>query len=71
MNYSHVMLDAVVVIKDGCPIRLSIEGDDFVQITCGHSMNDRFEFSIEHKALRQLTKLCVDMVAKMDSATPQ
>lgn len=71
MSFNNVMVDAVVFIKNDCPIKVSIEGADFVQITCGQSMNDRLEFSIEHEAMRQLTKLCVDAVTKMDSARQQ
>jgi hypothetical protein len=71
MSTSHVELDAFVVIKNGCPIKVTIEGPDFVQISCGQTLNDRFDFSIEHKAMRELAKLCMDTVAKMDSKSPQ
>lgn len=71
MSTNHVDLDAFVTIKNGCPITVTIEGADFVQITCGQTPNDKFEFSIEHKAMRELTALCVATVAKMDSASPR
>lgn len=71
MDNYNVMVDAVVFIKNGCPIEITVEGSDFIGITCGNSTNDRFEFSIEHGAMRKFTKLCVDAVAKMDGDNPE
>ena len=68
MNHFNVMVDAVVQINNGCPIKAIVGEDDSLAIVCGETINERFEFSIEQKAARELVRVCSEALAELDGA---
>lgn len=57
---------AYVVIRQGCPIAVSIDNHDQVQITCGTIGVDAFEFVTEVDALRAIVELGLDALEEID-----
>ena len=57
---------AYVVIRHGCPIAISIDNVDQVQITCGTIGVDAFEFVLETEALRAIVELGLDVLEEID-----
>lgn len=57
---------AYVVIRRGCPIALSIDNHDQVQLTCGTIGVDAFEFILEVEALRAIVELGLDALEEID-----
>ena len=71
MSHFHVMVDAVVQINDGCPIKAIVSEDGELAIVCGQTINERFEFGIGPNAARELVRVCSEVLAKLDGANPQ
>jgi hypothetical protein len=57
---------AYVVIRRGCPIAVSIDNHDQVQITCGTIGVDAFEFVLEIDALRAIVELGLDAIEEIE-----
>ncbi len=57
---------AYVVIRQGCPIAISIDNADQVQITCGTIGVDAFEFVLETEALRAIVELGTDALEEIE-----
>jgi hypothetical protein len=55
-----------VVVREGCPIAMSIDNDDQVQVTCGTVGVDAFEFVLQREALRAIVELGTDALEEMD-----
>jgi hypothetical protein len=55
-----------VVIREGCPVAMSIDNADQVQVTCGTVGVDAFEFVLAREALRAIVELGADALAEMD-----
>lgn len=58
---------AYVVITDRCPIGITTEGDDYVEINCGRSRDDHFEFVLHREALRTIINLGAGALRRMDN----
>ena len=56
---------AYVVIRHGCPIAITIDNADQVQITCGTIGVDAFEFVMETEALRAVVELGIDALEEI------
>ncbi|MDQ3786743.1 MAG: hypothetical protein M3422_05795 [Actinomycetota bacterium] len=56
---------AYVVIRRGCPIAISIDNVDQVQITCGTIGVDAFEFVMETEALLAVVELGTDALEEI------
>lgn len=57
---------AYVVITDRCPIAITTEGDDYVEINCGRSRDEHFEFVLHREALRTILTLGTEALQRMD-----
>lgn len=64
----HTKLEqrAYVIMRDGCPMRIAIEQDDFVEIVCGETRDEHFEFVLHQEALRTLVGLGTAALRRMD-----
>lgn len=66
-----LIVSSYVVIKHGCPLAISVDGPDQVQVTCGRVPSDSFEFVMEREALRAFVQLGSDALAEMDPTEPR
>ena len=71
MHGKDLLVSSYVVIKKGCPLTFSFEGTDHVQITCGRTPNDVFEFLIERDAMGPFAQLCTDAWQAMNATGPR
>ncbi|MFC4852430.1 hypothetical protein [Actinophytocola glycyrrhizae] len=55
-----------MIIRDGCPIAISVDGADQAQITCGWVPSAAFEFVVQREALRALVEVGTDALAEME-----
>ena len=63
---ANLVVSSYVVIRDGCPVAMSIDNADQVQITCGTIGVDAFEFVLQREALRAIVELGGEVLAEMD-----
>jgi hypothetical protein len=66
---TDLLVSSYVVIREGCPLAITVDGPDQVQITCGRIPTDAFEFVMQREALRALVELGTDALEMMDSPT--
>lgn len=65
---ADLVVSSYVIIKEGCPVAVCVDGPDQVQITCGRLPSDAFEFIMQREALRAFVELGLDALAQMDNA---
>lgn len=65
---TSLLVSSYVIIKEGCPLAISVDGADQVQITCGWVPSDAFEFVMQREALRALVELGTDALEQMDAS---
>jgi hypothetical protein len=63
---ASLVVSSYVIIREGCPIAISVDGPDQVQITCGWPPSETFEFTMSRQALRAIVELGVDALREMD-----
>lgn len=63
-----LVVQSYVIINEGCPLAITTEGTDHVQIRCGGVANDAFEIVLQHQALRALVELGTDALREIDDA---
>lgn len=51
MSYPVLEQMAYVIMRDGCSVRVAIEQDDCVEIACGRSGREQFEFVLYREVL--------------------
>lgn len=68
MTSSTLRQSSYVVIADGCPMAVTTQGDDYVEINCGQARDEHFEFVLHREALRTLVGLGTEALRRMDSA---
>ena len=61
-----LVVSSYVVIREGCPLAMSTEGDDHVQIVCGWPPDDAFEIVLQRQALRALLEIGADALERLD-----
>lgn len=61
-----LVVGSYVVIKEGCPLAISVDGPDQAQITCGRAPTDAFEVVLQREPLRALIELGTDALREMD-----
>jgi len=61
-----LVVSSYVVIQEGCPLAVSAEGTDHVQIVCGWPPHDAFEIVLERQALRALSEIVTDALERLD-----
>ncbi|MDQ3788516.1 MAG: hypothetical protein M3422_14900, partial [Actinomycetota bacterium] len=70
MLAESLVVNSYVVIRKGCPLAVSAEGPDHVQIVCGWPPYNAFELVMEHQALRALVEITTEALAQLDAAQP-
>jgi len=63
---TSLVVSSYVIIKEGCPIAISVDGPDQAQITCGRVPTEAFEFVVQREALRALVEVGTDALLEMD-----
>ena len=63
-----LVVNAYVVIQNGCPLAVSMEGPDHVQIICGWPPHNAFELVMEPQALRAMVEIGIDALNQFDGA---
>ncbi|MFI7672598.1 hypothetical protein [Actinophytocola sp. NPDC049390] len=63
---ASLVVSSYVIIREGCPLAVSVDGPDQAQITCGWLPSDAFEFTVSRSALRALVELATDALLEMD-----
>jgi hypothetical protein len=63
---TDLVVSSYVIIREGCPVAISIDGPDQAQITCGTIPADAFEFVLQREALRAIVQLGTDALHEMD-----
>lgn len=67
MSHQALEQKAYVIMRDGCSVRISIEQEDFVEISCGREGREQFEFVLYREVLREIVKLGGEALRKMDA----
>jgi hypothetical protein len=67
---TDLVVSSYVVIKHGCPVAMSVDSPDQVQVMCGRGPREAFEFVMEREALRAFVELGTDALRQMDGAEP-
>lgn len=65
---TSLVVNAYVIIKEGCPLAISVQSPDQAEIVCGWAPNRSFDFVMQREALRALVQLGIDALEKMDEA---
>ena len=63
-----LVVSSYVVIQEGCPLAVSTEGTDHVQIVCGWPPHDSFEIVLQRQALRALVEIGIEALEQLDAA---
>jgi uncharacterized protein (UPF0548 family) len=63
---ANLVVSSYVIVREGCPVAISVDGPDQAQITCGTIPTDAFEFVLQREALRAIVELGVDALEEMD-----
>jgi hypothetical protein len=63
---TSLVVSSYVIIREGCPIAISVDGRDQAQITCGWVPSEAFEFVVQREALRALVEVGTDALREMD-----
>ena len=66
---TNLVVQSYVIINEGCPLAITAEGTDHVQIRCGGSTGDAFEIVVQRGALRALVELGVDALREIDAVS--
>jgi hypothetical protein len=64
---SSLVVNAYVIIKEGCPLAVSVQGADQAEIIAGWRPNQSFDFVVQREALRALVELGTDALERMDA----
>ena len=65
-----LIVSSYVVIQEGCPLAVSTEGTDHVQIVCGWPPHDSFEIVLQRQALRALVEIGAAALERLDTEPP-
>lgn len=61
-------VSAYVTVDQGCPVAISVQDPERVEIVCGWSPRHSFEWAMHREALRALVELGTDALEQMDAA---
>jgi hypothetical protein len=64
---TSLVVNAYVIIKEGCPVAVSVQSAEQVEIVCGWVPNQSFDFVMHREALRALVELGTDALERMDA----
>ena len=65
---ADLIVSSYVVVREGCPVEFSVDGPDQVQVTCGVTPANAFEFVMQREALRTFVTLGSTALREMDEA---
>lgn len=63
---TSLVVSSYVIIREGCPIAVSVDTADQAQITCGWVPSEAFEFVVQREALRALVEVGTDALREME-----
>jgi len=63
-----LIVNAYVIIKEGCPLAISVQSPEQAEIVCGWPPHRSFDFVLHREALRALVELGTDALERMDAA---
>jgi hypothetical protein len=63
---TNLVVSAHVVIREGCPIAMTVDNTDQARIICGDDPSEAFEFILHREAVRAFAELCNDALEQMD-----
>lgn len=66
---TSLFVNAYVIINEGCPLAISVQSPEQVEIVCGWAPNRSFDFVMHREALRALVEIGTDALEKMDAAS--
>lgn len=64
---TSLIVNAYVIIKEGCPLAISVQSPDQAEIVCGWPPNRSFDFVMYREALRAFVELGTDALEQMDA----
>lgn len=64
---TSLLVNAYVIIKEGCPVAISVQSPDQAEIVCGWPPNRSFDFVAHREALRALVQLGTEALERMDA----
>ncbi|GAB1510024.1 hypothetical protein [Actinophytocola sp. KF-1] len=62
-----LFVNAYVIIKEGCPVAISVQSSDEAEIVFGWPPSRSFDFVTHREALRALVQLGSEALEKMDA----
>jgi hypothetical protein len=65
---ADLVVSSYVIVKEGCPVAITVDSPEQAQVICGRLPSDAFEFVLEREALRAFVEVAVDALQEMDSA---
>ena len=68
MHEASLFVNAYVIIKEGCPLAVSVQDADRAAIVAGWPPDQSFDFAIQREALRALVELGTDALERMDAS---
>lgn len=66
---TSLLVNAYVIIDEGCPVAISVQNSDQAEIVCGWAPSRTFDFVMHREALRALVQLGTDALERMDART--
>lgn len=64
-------VSAYVTVDQGCPVAISVQDPERVEIVCGWAPRHSFEWAMHREALRALVQLGADALEQMDAAAAE
>ena len=68
---TSLFVNAYVIINEGCPVAISVQNPEQVEIVCGWAPNRSFDFVMHREALRALVELGIDALERMDASASE
>lgn len=66
---TSLLVNAYVIIGEGCPVAISVQNSDQAEVVCGWAPSRTFDFVMHREALRALVELGIDALERMDAVT--
>jgi hypothetical protein len=68
---TSLFVNAYVIINEGCPVAISVQNPEQVEVVCGSTPGRSFDFVMHREALRALVELGTDALERMDASTTE
>jgi hypothetical protein len=63
-----LIVNACVIVNQGCPVAISVLSPEQAEIVCGWPRNHSFDYVMHREALRALVQVGTDALERMDAA---